>query len=121
MTTANQPNSRTIRKHLRLRGLEHLVEGVTSGRSDTHVTISWPDDAPHPYIALGDSEERAQRVAEALRELWDDGADRVRVLYAGKVLVRRAGWHLTKPAPAEDDGWDSRHDDAPAMDAWGVV
>lgn len=93
----SRPDARTIRRHLKARGLEQLVEKVSSGRQDTHVTIALPEG--QAYFALNRDEtyddSRAQQVAAALRELWTDGDARVRVLYSGKVLVRKAGWTAT--------------------------
>lgn len=92
----NRPDARTIRRHLKARGLGHLVPRVTSGRNYCHVEVEL-DEVP-PAQGQLETEHNATAVAEALRELWSDGEQRVEVLYACKVLVRRNGWTFTTPA-----------------------
>lgn len=73
------PRAKLVRSTLKAAGLGDLVEQVTSGRHTTYVRLVWAKT----------SDDKAAQVAEALRPLWSDGAERVSVLYKGTVTIRR--------------------------------
>lgn len=87
-----RPCAQSVRARLKEVGLEHLVEAVTSSKSYTRVRLEWDE---------GSTRATAEQVAEALRSLWHDGAQRVRVLYGGLVLIEREGYFRTVPNTPE--------------------
>ena len=102
-TSPVNPRAKTIRTTLKAAGLADHVRKVTSGNKRTYVRLEY---------AVNGGDVAANAIADALRPLWTDGAQRVRVLYGGLIIIERDGWYRTHPdtpegraarAAAEDD------------------
>ena len=78
-----------MRAHLREHGLDHLIERITTGRKRCRVSLrSGPDNI-------------TPRVADALRMLWTDADQRVRVLYTGLIFIDKEDFTSTAPNTPE--------------------
>ena len=89
----NNTTARIVRPALRAAGLENKIERVTTGRNCTYVRLIWDDDR-------STRERTAEAVMTALRPLWNDGDQRVWLVYSGMVAITRKGWYRTEPAAA---------------------
>lgn len=83
-----RPHAKTVRAHLRAAGLRDLVGRITTGSRYCRIEINYTDS---------ENSHAAHRVADALRELWHDGDERVTVLWAGTVTIAVSSWWNTVP------------------------
>lgn len=81
--TAVQPNSESVRRRLKVTGLNAYVKRISSGPSSTTVVTM---------------EGAAEEVAAALRPLWNDGSTRVKIVDPDTISIHRSGWESTTPA-----------------------